>query len=119
MSEPWFDPNTFGGWYGAIAGGVGGTIGGLLGAAAGNLAPRGIGRRWIIGAMYVMAMLGIAQLVFGVYAWFAGQPYGIWYGPLLCGFIFPVVIGGLIPTVRQRYRQAEERRIEAAALRTA
>lgn len=119
MPEPWFDPNTFGAWYGSIAGGVGGTIGGLLGAAAGSLAPKGIGRSWILGAMTLMVTLGISQLAFGAYAWMVGQPYGIWYGPLLCGFIFTLVIGGLIPVVRQRYREAEERRIEAAGLRSA
>jgi hypothetical protein len=119
MAEPWFDPNAFGGWYGGIVGGVGGSLGGLLGALAGSLAPRGVGRTWIIGAMYVLAAFGVSQLAFGAYAWLAGQPYGIWYGPVLCGVIFTTVVGGLIPMTKMRYRQAEERRIEAAALRTA
>lgn len=118
MSEPWFDPNTFGAWYGAIAGGVGGAMGALIGTLGGTLAPRGIGRRWILGIMYFMVVAGVLQLVFGAYAWMAGQPYGIWYGPLLCGFIFTVVVGPLIPVLGQRYRQAEERRIAAAALRS-
>ena len=59
----------------------------------------------------------IVQLILGLYALLAGQPYGIWYGPLLCGTIYTTVVGGLIPAVRLRYRQAEERRLEAEALR--
>ena len=117
MVEPWFEPNHFGALYGSIAGGVGGSLGGILGALAGIFVPRGIGRSWILGAMYVFVAIGVAQLLFGTYAWIAGQPWGIWYGPLLCGFIYTAVIGPMIPMMKMRYRQAEERRMEAAALR--
>ena len=34
MNEPWFEPNAFGAWFGAIVGGGGGTLVGLLGAMA-------------------------------------------------------------------------------------
>ena len=119
MPEPWFEPNHFGAWYGALVGGVGGSLGGVLGALTGTLAPRGIGRPWVLGTMYFFVAAGVAQLLFGAYAWIAGQPWGIWYGPILCGVIFTAVIGGLIPVVRQRYRQAEDRRLEAEGLRNA
>ena len=33
---PWFDPNTFGAYYGAIMGGGGGTLGGVLGGLGGR-----------------------------------------------------------------------------------
>lgn len=117
MAQPWFDPNQFGAWYGAIAGGVGGTLMGLFGALGGILVPRGIGRTWILGAMYLFLFLGIAQLVFGMYALIAGQPWGIWYGPVLCGVICSTVIGPLLPFAHWGYRQAEERRLDADALR--
>ncbi len=117
MSEPWFNPNTFGALYGAI--GVGGSLGGLLGAAAGILAPRGKCRTLILGAMVVLVAIGVVQLVLGIIALTSGQPYGIWYPMLLCGVIMTFVIGGLIPVVRMRYAQAEQRRIEAEAIRRA
>jgi hypothetical protein len=117
MAEPWIEPNHFGAWYGTIAGEVGGTLGGLLGALSGTLAPRGMGRSWILGFMYVFVAAGIAQLLFGIYALLVGQPYGIWYGPMMCGTVYAVVVGSLIPVVWKRYRQAEERRLDAEALR--
>jgi MFS family permease len=117
MSQPWCDPNTFGMMYGAIGGGVGGTLGGLLGAAAGYLAPRGKGRRFILGAMGLFVALGVSQLLLGFVAVSTGQPRGIWHPMLVCGFIVTIVIGCLIPVVRTRYAQAEQRRIDAEAIR--
>lgn len=117
MATPWIDPNTFGAHYGGIVCGLGGALGGLLGAAAGTLAPRGKGRRWILGAMSVFVALGVAQLILGAAALILGQPFGIWYPLLLCGVLFIVVIGGLLPVVRRAYEHAEHRRIDAAGLR--
>jgi hypothetical protein len=118
MAEPWFsDPNMFGAWFGSIVGGVGGTLAGLLGAAAGTLAPRGKGRAWVLGGMTVFAGLGVLLLGVGLVALFSGQPYGIWYPFTLCGAIFAGVCGSLVPVVRRVYDQAEERRMNAEALR--
>lgn len=117
MSEPWFNVATFGAWYGGLVGGIGGSLCGVLGGLAGMLAPQGKGRAFILGGMAFFACFGVANLLLGLVALLAGQPYGIWYGPLLCGLIFTVVVGSLIPVVRKRYREAEERRIQAEALR--
>lgn len=117
MSEPWYDPNMFGALFGSIVGGGGGSLAGILGALAGTLAPRGIGRPWILGAMWCFVAVGIALFGLGLYALLMGQPFGIWYGPLLSGVIFTIVVGCLIPVVRMRYRQAEERRLQAEGLR--
>ncbi len=117
MSEPWFDPNTFGAMYGVIGGGVGGSLCGLLGALSGYLAPRGKGRRFVLGAMAFFVLAGVAQLAVGLTAVACGQPYGIWYPMVLCGGILAVVVGGLFPGVRARYAQAEQRRIDAETIR--
>ena len=117
MSEPWFDPNTFGMMYGAIGGGVGGTLCGLLGAATGYLAPRGKARRFILGSMVFFTVAGLAQLVVGIIALACRQPYGIWYPMVLCGGILVVVMVPLIPVIRTRYAQAEQRRIDAETIR--
>lgn len=119
MSAPWFDPHTFGSLYGGIAGSTIGILGGCIGAAAGMWAPRGRHRRLVLGAMYAIVALGIIQLAAGAVALAAHQPYGIYYPLLLCGFISAVVVGAIIPVVRQRYREGEQRRLDAAAIRDA
>jgi len=118
MAEPWFDPNQFGAWYGSIAGSLGGLMGGVVGVLAGTLVPRGKGRRFLLGLMVTFVVLGIAQFAFGMYALAMGQPYGIWYGPVLCGAVTTIVVGTLIPVIRARYREAEVRRVEAEGLRS-
>ena len=118
MATPWFDPNQFGALFGAIGGGVGGTLGGLLGAAAGVLAPKGKGRKLILGGMGALIGVGLISLGFGVVALVMGQPFGIWYPPSLIGLVFTIVPGALIPVIRTRYAEAEARRIEAEGLRS-
>lgn len=117
MSEPWFEPNTFGALYGAIGGGVGGSLCGCLGGLIGYLAPRGKGRRFALGAMLTVVVAGLVQVGLGLVALVSGQPYGIWYPMLLCGGILTVVMGGLLPVVRMRYVHAEQRRLQAEGLR--
>ena len=118
MVEPWFDPITFGSWFGAIAGGVGGTLCGCLGALTGVLAPKGRGRRVILGSMYLVVGIGLVLVLFGAVALVNGQPYAIWYGPIIAGTIFAIINGVLIPVVKRRYREAEERRVDAQSLRS-
>ena len=117
MTEPWFDPIRFGVLYGGIGGSVLGVLGGILGAATGYLAPRGKGRSLILGAFTILLVVGLLHLIVGLYAYFSGQPYGIWYSLVLIGVILTGVMGGLLPIVRKRYAQAETRRVNAAALR--
>ena len=117
MGEPWFDPNTFGAWYGSIGGGVGGSLMGCMGGLAGYLAPRGKGRQFVMITFTVFLVLGAVQAVLGMFALAEGQPYGIWYPMLLCGIVTLFVIGPLIPVIRRRYAEAEHRRIEAEAIR--
>jgi hypothetical protein len=117
MPEPWFDPMWFGILFGAIGGSLLGTAGGILGGLAGYLAPRGKGRGFVLGGFVLMIAVGLACLAFGLAALVSGQPYAIWFFPLLCGIIGTLVFGALLPVVRARYRQADERRIAAAGLR--
>ncbi len=119
MADPWFDPMRFGAYYGAIVGGGGGTLIGLMGGVIGYCATKGKARRAICGFMYFVVLLGVAQLAFGAYAWSQGQPYAIWYPPLMCGIVFTGVVGGLIPVIAAKYREADGRRLEAAAIRGA
>jgi hypothetical protein len=117
MSEPWFNENTFGALYGAIVGGGSGCIGGAIGGLAGWLAPQGKGRRWILGAMVALIVFGVANLALALVALVCGQPWGIWYGPFLLGVLFTVLVSCLLPVIRNRYQEAEQRRLEAENLR--
>jgi hypothetical protein len=117
MAEPWFDPNVFGAYFGAIGGGVGGTLGGLWGALAGWLAPRGKAKLLVVGLGWLILTAAVGCLGLGVYALTAGQPYGIWYPPLLVGIVIPSVVGGLLPMVYRRYRQADQRKMQAEEFR--
>lgn len=112
MNAPWFDPNLFA-W---IPGTLLGVVGGTLGALAGTLAPRGKARAAVLG-FHAAAIAGsFALLVCGLVALLTGQPYGIWYGFGLPGLLGLIIFGSLYPVVRQRYREAEARKLGAADL---
>ncbi len=113
---PWFDVQTAT-RIGAYGGGLLGSLAGIVGACAGVFAPRGKGRPLIMGAMYSMAGLGVISLGFGITALVLGQPYAVWYPFLLIGLILGVLGFVLTPITRQRYQQAEQRRIEAEVMR--
>jgi hypothetical protein len=117
VSTPWFDPALFGTWFGILVGGVGGTLGGLLGAVAGTLAPRGKGRAFVLGGMRAFSVMGLLLAVFGLAALLCGQPFFIWFFPLFFGADLALLFVVLTPVVRRRYAEAEERRLEAEALR--
>jgi hypothetical protein len=102
---------------GAIGGSLVGVIGGLFGSAVGICAPRGIARGPVLGTHAVLIVLGGVVLLGGVTALLAGQPFHVFFPLLLCGFILTSVFGALLPVVRQRYSQSEERRMEAENLR--
>lgn len=112
----WFD-NSEAGLVGGIGGAAVGVLAGVYGALTGVLAPRGIGRRAMLTAHVILIVLGVCGLGVGVYALAAGQPYHVWYPFVLMGFVLTAVLGGLLPVVRRRYDEAEQRRIDAEALR--
>ncbi len=117
MNAPWFDPNTFGAWFGAIGGTIGGLLGAGVGTIGGILLPRGKGRGLVMGMLVLMIVLGLASLGFGLVALVAGQPYGIWYGPVLTGLIGSILGGGLVGTMGQIARAVEQRKMAADDLR--
>jgi len=112
MSDPWFDPNM----YAWIPGTVYGVSAGLLGALSGTFASQGKGRRWVLGVWWLFSGIGAVFLVAGISVFLLGQPYGIWYGLGLPGLLGLILFPSLMPVIVQRYRVAEERRIQAADL---
>ena len=109
MTEPWFDPNL----YAWIPGTALGVTGGILGSLGGMLAPRGRARGLVLGLYGLVLCVTIVLLAAGLFALYAGQPYGVWYGLMLPGLLGTVVFGTLLPVILKRYREAEERRLTA------
>jgi hypothetical protein len=112
MSEPWFNPNL----YAWIPGTVFGCLGGVWGGLAGVFAPRGKMRGLIMGLGFGLLAASVILLIAGASAWATGQPFGVYFGLLFPGIQVPMVLGPLLPVVRLRYRQAEERLMQAEDL---
>jgi hypothetical protein len=112
MNAPWFDANTWAWLPGTLLG----CLGGLWGALGGTLAPQGKARRLVIGYGLLLLAASTVSLACGLIALWAGQPYGVWYGLLLPGVLGVFVIGPLFPLIFHRYREAEERQMQAQDL---
>ena len=112
MIEHWFDPNA----YAWIPGTFYGTFCGIYGALAGILAPQGKAKTLVVLLGWIFFATAILFLATSVAAYFAGQPYGIWYGFGLPGLLGAILFPSLLPVVFLRYRQAEQRKLEASDL---
>jgi hypothetical protein len=112
VTEPWFDPNRYAWIFGTALG----IMGGVLGSLAGTLAPRGKAKPLVMGLFGLTLVACALMLAAGVIAFLGGQPYGIWYGLGLPGALGLLVMGGLMPVVQMRYREAEQRRLTARDL---
>lgn len=116
--NPWWTEATAG-WVGAFAGGGLGALAGIYGAAAGCLAPRGKCRGLMLSVHVTLIVLGVVALGVGGVALAMKQPYHVYYPLLMIGFVLTIVMGCLFPVIRMRYRQAEIRKLDAAAIRGA
>lgn len=114
---PWFDPQSFGTYFGAIGGATVGCLGGLFGGVGSWAAQRNKWRGLMLGGMALSGGLCALALIAGLFAVVSGQPYGIWYPLTLVGLIGAGCFLGLLPVMRKRYDQADARRLEAQALR--
>lgn len=115
---PWWSEHAAA-WIGGGAGGGLGMIAGLYGAMCGMLAPRGLCRTLVLSIHVTVLALGVVSLIVGASALLAGQPYHVWYPLGLIGMVMAFVMGGLLPVVLIRYRQAEARKLAAAEIRHA
>ena len=102
---------------GAIGGSIVGGLGGLFGTIAGICAPRGKWKRLVFGMTYTFIAAGWTLLAAGLIALLLRQPYGVWYPLLLGGGVLGLAMTALAPLVHLRYREAENRRLEAEQLR--
>lgn len=116
MTEWWSSETA--GVLGGVAGGGAGALAGIFGAAIGILAPRGKARRAVLGIHAGFVIVGMLALLTGLAATILRQPWHVVLPLLLTGFILTVVMGSLWPVVQMRYREAEQRRLQARELRT-
>ncbi|MFO0851749.1 MAG: hypothetical protein U0871_24770 [Gemmataceae bacterium] len=112
MTEPWFSEQ-MAGLVGGLGGGGLGSLAGCYGGLAGWLAPKGKAKGFVFAVHWAFLLLGVAALAVAVTALAVGQPYHVWYVFLLPGLLFTLLFGLLFPVIRQRYREAEERRMTA------
>ena len=113
---PWFSDRT-GIMIGAFGGAGVGLLGGAIGVAGSLLVPKGKGRGFVLGMLMTGMICGIICLLVGITALILGQPYAIWYPLVMLGAVPAAVMGGLLPAIRKRYAEAEQRRMDADDLR--
>jgi hypothetical protein len=119
MTDAWWSGGN-GGMIGGFLGAGIGILGGFIGSLVGILAPRGVGRTFVLGGMFLVILTCLLSLITGLFALLlAGQPWHVWYPLVLVGGIGIVVFGCLFPVVTRLYRHAEQRQLEASALRGA
>ena len=114
MNPWWTDQQA--GLVGGIAGSAFGILGGVLGTVAGIYAPKGKCKTLVYAMAGMIVGIGITSLVVGIAAVFLGQPYAVYYPTLLLGVLGTSMVW-LFPVIRQRYREADGRRLEAEELR--
>lgn len=114
-AEPWVDPTAMI-WAGSVGGSLVGLWGAALGVAGGVLVPRGRGKGFVFGLLFLGAAVGVAVLTFGLAALAADQPYPVWYAPLLCGVLLLSLSVPFVFVMRNRYRTVELRRMSAEEL---
>lgn len=105
MTEPWFDPVRFGSLFAEVVGGVVAVLLGFFLVVAGVVAGSGRGRGFVLGALTVFLALGALCILFGLAALILGQPFAIWFPPVLTGAILAVVFGALRPFMAGIYRR--------------
>ncbi len=116
VEEAWFSTETTT-YMGAYGGAILGSLGGMLGAGAGLLVPRGKGKMFVLPAMAVFAAIGVACIMLALAAVIVSQPMYVIFPFILLGFVLTSVMVPLFFVTRRLYAQAEQRKLEADALR--
>ncbi|MEO1008147.1 MAG: hypothetical protein AAFX79_06250 [Planctomycetota bacterium] len=115
----WFDEQTAG-IVGAIIGVVlGAGFGGLGGGIGGPLAAAGRARTLVLGVFAAGILMGLGLAATGLLALVLEQPWHVWFVFLMPGITSTLIFGILLPVIRKRYDEADQRRVDAQAIRTA
>lgn len=117
--DPWFSEQMAGVVGGAIGTFLGVVYGGGVGGIGGMLAGAGRARRLVLGMCISGIVVGLGLTLTGVVALILGQPWhvALAFGP--GGLLIAVILGVMYPFMRAFYAQAEQRKLDAAAIRGA
>lgn len=117
--DPWFTEQTAG-MVGTIIGvGLGAGFGGIGGGVGGPLAGMGKAKGFVLGIFAAGLLIGIGLAVTGVVALVTSQPWHVWFVFLMPGVTCALIFALLLPVVRAQYARAEQRKMDAAAIRGA
>jgi hypothetical protein len=104
-------------WWGQATGGlVGGVLGSVLGCLGGLIGwfgSKGRARRFVLGALTGLMILGIVSLVLGGVALFRSQPHAVYYPLVLLGIIATLIPAFMLPLAKKRYLELELRKMKA------
>lgn len=117
--DPWFTEQAAGFVGGGIGVVLGAGFGGIGGGLGGPLASMGKARGLVLGIFGLGLALGIGLALTGVVALVLGQPWHVWFVFLMPGITASIIFGGLLPMIRTQYAKAEQRKMDAAAIRSA
>lgn len=117
--DPWFTEQTAG-MVGTIIGvGLGAGFGGIGGGVGGPLAGMGKAKGLVMGIFVLGLLIGLGLAVTGVIALVMGQPWHVWFVFLMPGVAATLIFGCLLPVIRAQYVRADQRKVDAAAIRGA
>ncbi|MEO1279378.1 MAG: hypothetical protein AAFV77_10525 [Planctomycetota bacterium] len=117
--DPWFTEQAAG-FVGTAVGVIyGAGFGGIGGGVGGPLASMGKARGLVVGTFVAGFVLGLALAATGLVALVLGQPWHVWFVFLLPGIIGSLLFGMLTQVFRMQYDKAEQRKLDAAAIRSA
>lgn len=117
--EPWFDSQTAGMIGAGIGVVLGAGFGGIGGGVGGPLAAAGKAKGLVMGIFGLGLALGVGLALTGLVALVMGQPWHVWFVFLMPGVTCALIFGLLLPVVRAQYAKAEQRKMDAAAIRGA
>lgn len=117
--DMWFDSQTAGMVGAAIGVVLGAGFGGLGGGIGGPLAAAGKAKGLVMGVFALGLVLGLGLALTGLVALVLGQPWHVWFTLLAPGVVAALIFGLLLPVVRAQYARAEQRKLDAAAIRGA
>jgi len=116
--DPWFTEQTAGMVGVAIGVGLGAGFGGIGGGLGGPLAAMGKAKGLVLGIFGLGLVIGVGLALTGLVALVMGQPWHVWFVFLLPGVTASLIFGCLLPVIRTQYARAEQRKMDAAAIRS-